>query len=110
MGVVAFLLGLGADGADVCVRLCLGNVFVGFPGDIQVNDMQIMRSQKAEPVLGPHQLHVLAVLREVVAISKAESQSARWHVGGNSNEPQQPKKAGNTRHDEDGYRALMGYV
>jgi len=75
-----------------------------------VNGMQIMRSQKAEPVLRPHQLHVLAVLREVVAISKAESQSARRNAGGNCNESEQPKPQRNTAHDEDGYRALMGYV
>lgn len=75
-----------------------------------MNDMQIMRSQQAEQALRPHELYVYQMLREVIAISKAESQSARGHVGGNSNEPQQPKPQRNTRHDEEGYRALMGYV
>ena len=74
-----------------------------------MNDMQTMRSQKAEQALRPHQLHVLNVLREVIAISKAESESARVYVGCNSNEQEQPKQAGNTVHDEVGYRALMGY-
>jgi hypothetical protein len=72
--------------------------------------MQTMPSPKAEPVLRPHELYVLELLREVIAISKAESQSARGYVGGSSHEQEQPKQAGNTRHDEEGYRALMGYV
>jgi hypothetical protein len=50
------------------------------------------------------------MLREFIAISKAESESARGHAGCNSNEQERPKQAGNTRHDEEGYRALMGYV
>jgi hypothetical protein len=75
-----------------------------------VNDMQIMRSQESEPVLRPHELYVYQMLREFIAISKAESESARGHAGCNSNEQERPKQAGNTRHDEEGYRALMGYV
>jgi hypothetical protein len=75
-----------------------------------VNDMQIMRSQKAEQVLRPHELYVYQMLREVIAISKAESESARGNAGRNSNEQEQPKQAGNIVHDEVGYRALMGYV
>lgn len=75
-----------------------------------MNEVPIMRGQKAEQVLRPHELYVYQMLREVIAISKAESQSARMNAGGNCNEPQQPKQAGNTVHDEEGYRALMGYV
>jgi hypothetical protein len=62
--------------------------------------MPIMRSQKAEPVLRPHELYVYQMLREVIAISKAESQSAKMNAGGNCNEKEQPKPQGNTRHDE----------
>ena len=72
--------------------------------------MQIMPSQKAEQVLRPSELYVYQMLREVIAISKAESKSARRNAGCNSNEQEQPKPQGNIRHDEDGYRALMGYL
>jgi len=75
-----------------------------------MNEMPIMRSQKAEPALRPHELYVYQMLREVIEINRLESSRARGNVGCNSNEQEQPKQAGNTRHDEVGYRALMGYV
>jgi hypothetical protein len=72
--------------------------------------MQIMRNKKTEPALRPHQLYVLAMLREIIEVCEAESKSPRGHLRGNINEPKLPKPSGNHRHDESGYRALMGYV
>ena len=76
-----------------------------------------MRSQKAEQVLGAHELYVLELLREVNRQRKSESPSSRSDVRINSQTPGCSTKKGNLErgtkpiaHDEEGYRALMGYV
>ena len=74
-----------------------------------MNDMPSLQSKRKESALGPSELYVLAMLREVIAISEAESQSARGHARCNSNEPEQPKPQGNHQHDDEGYLALLGY-
>ena len=74
-----------------------------------MNGLPSLPSQTDQPSLGPSELYVLAMLREVIAISEAESQSARGHARCNSNEPEQPKPQGNHQHDDEGYLALLGY-
>ena len=58
---------------------------------------------------GAIQHYLLEMLREVIAISEAEQKSTRSDAGCNCNEQERPKPQGNTRHDEAGYLALMGY-
>ena len=74
-----------------------------------MNELQLMQGQIDESALGQGELYVLAMLREVIAISEAEQKSTRSDAGCNCNEQERPKPQGNTRHDEAGYLALMGY-
>jgi len=74
-----------------------------------VNELPSLQSKRKESALWPSKLYVLAMLREVIAISEAEQKSARGHARCNSNEPEQPKPQGNHRHDDEGYLALLGY-
>lgn len=74
-----------------------------------MNELRLMQGQIDESSLGQGELYVLAMLREVIAISEAEQKSTRSDARCNCNERKQPKPQRNTGHDEEGHLALLGY-
>lgn len=75
-----------------------------------MDELQCMRSEPAKRQLGPHELHLLNVLREIVAISEAESPGSRGDAGCDCDGQGQPEPRGNFVSPEEGRMILMGYV
>ena len=75
-----------------------------------MNDMQIMRSQEAEPVLRPCELCLLAVLREVGRVYLSKSNPEGVDAGSDSDMSGQPG-AGRCFEGREavGLSILMGY-
>lgn len=78
-----------------------------------MDGLHLMRSAPDKPKLGPCELHVLAVLREIVAISEAESPGSIGDVGdvgGYRDGQGQSEPRGNFVSPEEGRMILLGYV